>query len=59
LIPWLKRPERRPKTKKPTIGVVTEVGCLRCALSFAYRAGSPHSGALLRQQQMQASVLIR
>src|SRR5579862_1975624 len=39
--------------------MVTEVGCLRCDFPIAYRAGPPHSGALLRQQQMQASVLIR
>jgi hypothetical protein len=46
-----------PKNKKPTIGLVTEVGCLRRALSHPYRAFPPHSGALLQQQQMQASIV--
>jgi hypothetical protein len=36
-----------PKNKKPTVGLVTEVGCLRFDLSFAYRAIPPHTGALL------------
>jgi hypothetical protein len=33
------------------------VGCLRFDLSLAYRA-SPHNGALLQQQQMQAPTLL-
>ena len=49
----------RPENKKPTVGLVAEVGYLRCDLSFAYRAVSPHSGALFQQQQMQAPILIR
>ena len=49
----------RPENKKPTVGLVAEVGCLRGDLSFAYRAVSPHSGALLQQQQMQAPILIQ
>jgi len=40
--------------KKPTAGLFTEVGCLRCDLSFAYRAIAPHIGTLLQQQQIQA-----
>jgi hypothetical protein len=32
--------------------LVTEVGCLRFVRSVPYRAISPHSGALLQQQQM-------
>jgi len=51
------RPESTPKNKKPTFGLVTEVGCLRFVLSFAYRAVPPHSGALLELQQMQAPML--
>jgi hypothetical protein len=47
-----------PENKKPTVGLVAEVGCLRGDLSFAYRAVSPHSGALLQQQQMQAPIII-
>jgi hypothetical protein len=46
-----------PETKKPTCGVVTEAGCLRCDLSIPYRAIPPHGGALLRQQQMHAAKL--
>jgi hypothetical protein len=49
----------RSENKKPTVGLIAEVGCLRCDLSFAYRAVSPHSGALFQQQQMQAPILIR
>ena len=30
-----------PENKKPTAGLIAEVGCLRCELSFAYRAISP------------------
>ena len=37
---------------------MTEVGCLRCDLLFAYRASPPHCGTLLQQQQTQASTLI-
>jgi len=44
--------------QKPTCGLVTEVGCLRCDLSFPYRAIPPHGGALLQQQQMQAPISI-
>jgi hypothetical protein len=47
-----------PENKKPTIGLVTEVGCLRFELLFPYRAIPPHNGALLQQQQMQAPILI-
>jgi hypothetical protein len=47
-----------PENKKPTFGLVTEVGCLRFDLSFPYRAIPPHTGALLRQQQMQTPILI-
>jgi hypothetical protein len=50
-------PEGSTGNKKPTVGLVTEVGCLRFDLSFAYRA-SPHNGALLQQQQMQAPTLL-
>jgi len=46
------------KNKKPTCGVVTEAGCLRCDLSIPYRAIPPHGGALLRQQQIQAAKLM-
>jgi hypothetical protein len=46
------------ENKKPTVGSVTEVGCLRCDLSLAYRAIPPHSGALLQQQQVQAPIVI-
>jgi len=48
----------RPENKKPTVGLVTEVGCLRFDLSLPYRAIPPHSGALLQQQQMQAPIMI-
>ena len=34
------------------------MGGLRFDLSFRYRAIPPHTGALLQQQQMQASILI-
>jgi hypothetical protein len=44
------------RNKKPTFGLVTEVGCLRFDLSFPYRAIPPHNGALLQQQQMQAPI---
>jgi hypothetical protein len=49
---------RRRANKKPTVGLVTEVGCLRFELLFPYRANLPHTGALLQQQQMQAPILI-
>jgi hypothetical protein len=39
--------------------LVTEVGYLRFDLSFPYRAMTPHGGALLQQQQMQAPTLIQ
>ena len=32
------------------------MGCLRCDLSFPYRAFPPHNGAPLQQQQMQAPI---
>jgi hypothetical protein len=48
----------RRGNKKPTIGLITEVGRLRFHLPFPYRASPPHSGALLQLQQMQAAVLI-
>jgi hypothetical protein len=51
-------PSLRQEKQKPTVGSVTEVGCLRCDLSFPYRAISPHSGARLQQQQMQAPISI-
>jgi hypothetical protein len=47
-----------PGNKKPTFGLVTEVGCLRFDLSFPYRAIPPHNGALSQQQQMQAPISI-
>jgi hypothetical protein len=51
---------RCPKIKKPTIGFITEVGCLRFVLLSPYRAFTPHTGALPLQQQMQTPmVLIR
>jgi hypothetical protein len=48
----------RLENKKPTVGRFAEVGCLRCDRSCRYRAVPPQSGALLQQQQMQASILI-
>ena len=47
-----------PETKKPTFGLVTEMGCQRFTLSISYRAIPPHCGALLQLQQMQAPSLI-
>ena len=49
----------RQENKKPTFGLVTEVGYLRFDLSFPYRAISPHCGALLQRQQMQTPILIQ
>jgi hypothetical protein len=34
------------ENKKPTVGLVTGVGCLRFDLAFPYRAFPPHNGAL-------------
>jgi hypothetical protein len=48
----------RPKTKNPTFGLVSEVGCLRFELSFPYRAIPPHNGALLQLQQRQTPIMI-
>jgi hypothetical protein len=47
-----------PENKKPTIGLVTEVGYLRCDVRYPYRAIPPRNGILLQKQQMQAPVLI-
>ena len=44
--------------KKPTIGFITEVGCLRFVLLNLYRAFTPHTGALSLQQQMQAPMVL-
>jgi hypothetical protein len=51
-------PVQSYKKKKPTAGSVSEVGCLRCDLCFAYRAIPPHCGALLQQQQRQMTDMI-
>jgi hypothetical protein len=37
----------RPKNKKPTFGLFTEVGCLRFDPLSSYLAITPHPGILL------------
>jgi hypothetical protein len=51
------RPVQPYENKKPTAGSVTEVGCPRCDLCFAYRAIPPHCGALLQQQQRRSPII--
>jgi hypothetical protein len=49
---------RRRENKKPTFGSLAEVGFVRFDQSFPYRSISPHSSALLLQQQIHAPIMI-